>query len=465
MESTPIRDGPPRLAPLLRPVQAFLAAESAGGVTLMLSMVVALVWSNSRWGDAYRHFWHAPLSIGLAGRTLSLSLAHWVNDGLMVVFFLLVGLEIKRELLIGELATRRRAALPLAAAIGGMILPALIYAALNARGAGAAGWGIPMATDIAFAVGVLALVGRSVPGSVKVFLLAVAIVDDLGAVLVIAAFYSAQLSTAALLVAGAFLAGLVALNRLRVHAPMPYVLLGIGLWAATLCSGVHPTIAGVLLAFTIPATRLIEERPYVEHVRGLLARFERGAIVEPDRITEDQSHALKSMEEASQAVQTPLARVEHALLRPVNFLIVPLFALANAGVGLRAAGESAVSNPVAWGVLLGLLLGKPAGVLLASWAAVRSGVASMPAGTNPRQFAGIAVLCGIGFTMSLFVANLAFGGDEEQIAAARVGILLASLVCGVAGGALVKGPSSALTTAAATPRGRAARDEADAPGA
>jgi NhaA family Na+:H+ antiporter len=274
--------------------------------------------------------------------------------------------------------------------------------------------------------------------SVKVFLLAVAIVDDLGAVLVIAIFYTSQIDTTALAVAGGFFAALALLCALRVNRPAPYLVLGVGLWAATLASGVHATIAGVLLAATIPAWRRLDERPYIAHARAMLDRFERETTVDPDRLTEDQSHALKSLEEASQAVQTPLALVEHALLKPVNFVIVPLFALANAGVDLRGGGAGdALKSPVAWGVMLGLLIGKPVGVLLASWLALKSGVASMPAGATVRQIAGVAVLCGIGFTMSLFVANLAFPGQPEKLAAAKVGILVASLVSGVVGGAII----------------------------
>jgi NhaA family Na+:H+ antiporter len=294
-----------------------------------------------------------------------------------------------------------------------------------------------MATDIAFAVGVVALVGRAVPLSIKVFLLAIAIVDDLGAVLVIALFYTSHISTTALAVAAAFLVALIVLNALRVHSPLPYILLGLGLWAATLASGLHATIAGVLLAFTIPATRQLEERPYVEVMRRTLARFEADADAAPDRITEEQSHAIKSMEEASQAVQTPLARVEHALLRPVAFAIVPLFALANAGVDLRHGAGAALASPVMWGVLLGLLVGKTVGILLASWIAIKTGIASMPAGGTARQIVGVAIVCGIGFTMSLFVATLAFPGDAELLAAAKVGILLASLLAGVGGGAII----------------------------
>ncbi len=426
-----------RLAPLLRPVDAFLSAESAGGIVLIVSALAALAWANSPWGDSYSHFWHAKLSVSVGGYSHAMSLEHWVNDGLMVIFFLLVGLEIKRELLVGELASVRRATLPIAAAIGGMVVPALIYFAFNANGPGATGWGVPMATDIAFAVGVLALVGRSVPTSVKVFLLAIAIVDDLGAVLVIAIFYTNQISGIALLVAGIFLVALIGLNILRVHQPLPYLLLGVGLWAATLFSGIHATIAGVLLAFTIPASRQLQERPYVDYMREMLNCFERDVSAVPDTITGDQSHAIKAMEEASQGVQTPLARVEHALLMPVNFLIVPLFALANAGVDLRGGATSALGSPITWGVLLGLLLGKPVGVLLASWAALKTGKASLPEGANVRQIVGVSFLCGIGFTMSLFVGNLAFPGQADHLAATKVGILAASLVSAVVGGGIL----------------------------
>ena len=433
--SSPFR--PSRLAPVLRPVHAFLRAESAGGILLLASAVAALVWANSPWGQSYHDFWHTEFTVGTEQFHRAMSLEHWVNDGLMVIFFLLVGLEIKREVLFGELTSLRRASLPFAAAVGGMVAPALIYAALNAGGPGASGWAIPMATDIAFAVGVLALVGRTVPVSVKVFLLAVAIVDDLGAVLVIALFYTDDVSTAALAVAGGFLLALVLLNVLRVHRPLPYMLLGVGLWAATLASGVHATVAGVLLAFTIPATRRVEEGPYVEYVREKLAEFERDATAVPDQITEGQSHALHAMEEASEAVQTPLARIEHALLRPVAFLIVPLFALANAGVNVRTGGGLPLGSPTLWGVLLGLLVGKPLGVLLASWGAVKTGVASLPEGGTWRQVAGVSVLCGIGFTMSLFVGNLAFAGGEDQLVATKLGVLAASLLSGLVGGAII----------------------------
>jgi len=438
---SPLR--PSRLAPLLQPLQAFLAAESAGGILLMGCALVALVWANSPWGDSYQHFWHAELSVAFAGRALEMSLEHWVNDGLMVIFFLLVGLEIKREVLIGELASLRRAVLPMAAAIGGMVVPAAIYFALNRGGPGAPGWGVPMATDIAFAIGVLALVGRSVPLAIKVFLLAIAIVDDLGAVLVIAIFYTHTLSTVALGVAGAFLVALIALNILRVHRPLPYMLLGLGLWAATLFSGIHATVAGVLLAFTIPASRPLQEGPYVDYMRKMLAWFERDVTAVPDLITADQSHALHAMEEASQGVQAPLGRVEHVLVRPVAFFIVPIFALANAGVDLRGGGMSAIGSPISWGVFIGLVAGKPLGILLMSWLVLVTRVATMPEGATVRHIIGVSLLCGIGFTMSLFVANLAFPLQPEHLVACKVGILLASVVAGLAGGVILARPGRA----------------------
>ena len=287
-------------------MQAFLAAESGGGILLLLCAVAALAWANSPWGDSYVHLWHTKLSFNAGNLGFAMSLEHWVNDGLMVVFFLLVGLEIKRELVLGELASVRAATLPIAGAIGGMVVPALLYLAFNFRGPGQAGWGVPMATDIAFAVGVLALAGRSVPISVKVFLLAVAIVDDLGAVLVIALFYTGEIQMTALIIAGAFLVALVGLNLMRVHSPLPYLLLGIGLWAATLASGIHATIAGVLLAFTIPATRQLDERDFMLFQEKMLAQFGRDAGLEPDKITDNQSHALNAIEQATQKVQTPL---------------------------------------------------------------------------------------------------------------------------------------------------------------
>lgn len=429
--------GRSRLAPVLQPLEAFLAAESAGGVLLLAAAVVALAWANSPWGQVYRDLWNMQLAVSAGGSTFTLSLEHLVNDGLMTVFFLLAGLEIKRELVVGELASWRSASLPIAAAVGGMVVPAFVYALMNSSGASAAGWGIPMATDIAFAVGIMVVVGRALPPSIKVLLLAVAIVDDLGAVVVIALIYTGRISYIALGVAAAAVAILAALNAMRVHRPLPYCLLGCLLWVAMLASGIHATVAGVLLAFTIPATRPMAEAPYFRYMRTMLGVFARDIPAVPEKITEDQSRALHAMEEATSSVQTSLSRVEHALLKPVNLIVVPVFALANAGVDLRSAGAGAVESPVMWGVLLGLLLGKPTGIVLASWAAIKGGVATLPEGATWRHMLGISALCGIGFTMSLLVGNLAFPEHDELLAASKVGVLAASLASGVLGSVLI----------------------------
>jgi NhaA family Na+:H+ antiporter len=296
-----------------------------------------------------------------------------------------------------------------------------------------------MATDIAFAVGALALVARGVPTSLKVFLLAVAIVDDLGAVIVIALFYTGHISGTALAIAGMCFALLVVMNAIGVHRPMPYLLIGVGLWAATLASGVHATVAGVLLGLTIPATRLIKEAQFITYMRRMLELFERDAADDSERITPNQGEALAGMEQASEAVQTPLARVEHALVRPVSLIIVPLFALANAGVNVRGGGASnALSSPILWGVALGLIVGKPIGIVLASWLAVRAGVAALPAGVNWRQMWGVGVLCGIGFTMSLFIANLAFAKEPALLGLTKMAVLTASTVAGVGGAVMIR---------------------------
>ncbi|MFT3785861.1 MAG: Na+/H+ antiporter NhaA [Tepidisphaeraceae bacterium] len=428
---------PSRLEPFLRPVHAFLASETAGGLVLMACAALALVWANV-WPHAYDHLWHAKASASIGPWGLTMSVAHWINDGLMVVFFLLVGLEIKREVLLGELASMQKSALPVAAALGGMLVPAGIYALLNLGGPGAHGWGVPMATDIAFAVGVLALVGRRVPTSLKIFLLAIAIVDDLGAVIVIALFYTSQINGTALAVAGGFLALLILLNVLRVHRATPYLILGVGLWLATLASGIHATIAGVLLAFTIPATRSVEELPFIEFARKALDRFARDATETPDKLTHTQAHALHSLERAAASVQPPLARVEHALLTPVNFVIVPLFALANAGVHLSGDLASTAKSSVTLGVFLGLLVGKPIGVLAMSWLAIKLGFGKLPADATWKQMTGIGVLCGIGFTMALFVGGLAFG-EAEGLTQAKIGIVGASVLAGIGGALLLLG--------------------------
>jgi NhaA family Na+:H+ antiporter len=445
MPAPPTVSEPPAEAPpierLLRPFREFAHLEASGGVVLLAAAALALVWANSPWAGAYAALWHTPLTVAVGGAVLTQDLHHWINDGLMGLFFFVVGLEIKREVLVGELASPRRAALPAAAALGGMLLPAALYALLNAGGPGAPGWGVPMATDIAFALGVLALLGRRVPLALKVFLTALAVLDDIGAVLVIALFYTPSVSWSALAAAGGVLVLLVAANRLGVRAPLAYGGLGVGLWLAVLLSGVHATVAGVLLAMTVPARTRIDPAAFVARGRAFLADFAAGppspAEARGGFITEGQQTAVLALEEACEHVQTPLHRLEHALHPWVAFAVVPLFALANAGVPLGGDLGAAVAQPVTLGVFVGLVLGKSAGIAAASWLAVRSGLAALPEGVTWRQVCGAAWLGGIGFTMSLFIAALAFG-DDGLLAAAKLGILGASLVAGLVGWAILR---------------------------
>ncbi len=375
---------------LVKPFQEFAELEASGGILLIACTVAALVWANSPWGESYFHLWHLDLTSGRLGRLLANPLHFWINDGLMTLFFLLVGLEIKREILLGELASLRQAALPLAAAIGGMVVPAGLYLVFNHSGAGISGWGIPMATDIAFALGVVALLGDRVPTSLRIFLAALAIADDIGAVLVIAFFYTAQISWLSLGVAGLFFAALLGVNRAGVRHLLVYGILGVGLWIAILLSGVHATVAGVLLAFTIPAN-----------------------------------------EEAAGG-GSPLQRLEHTLHPWIAYAIMPIFALANAGVVLGAGAARSAVAPISLGVIFGLVIGKPLGIVFFSWLAIRTGLAAMLEGITWRQIAGAGMLGGIGFTMSLFIADLALS-EAHELATAKVGILAASIISGAAG--------------------------------
>ena len=418
----------------LAPFARFFRTEAASGILLLACAVVALAWANSQWADAYFHLWEIQVAVGIGGRGLTMSLHHWINDGLMVVFFFVVGLEVKRELLVGELASRQRAALPVAAAAGGMLAPALIYVALNAGGEGSAGWGVPMATDIAFAIGVLALLGSRVPAPLKVFLVALAIADDIGAVLVIALAYTDSLDRNALLAAAMLLLMLAGLSVARVRRPAPYALLGVLLWLAVLHSGIHATIAGVLLAATIPARFALDDRAFVRRARQLVDEFEAADPPHrPEIPSPEQAGTLQAIGSIAEAASSPLQRIEHHLHGVVAFLIMPVFALANAGVAL--GGESLagrLAGPVSLGIVLGLLLGKPVGIAALSWLAVRTGLAVCPPGVTWRHFVGIGLLGGIGFTMALFIADLAFGGTALHDDA-KLGVFAGSLLAGVAG--------------------------------
>lgn len=423
----------------LRPFQRFAHTESSGGIVLLIATVIALVWANSPLWETYHQVWETPLQLSFGGYAFEMSLHHFINDGLMVVFFFMVGLEIKREMLVGELASPRAAALPIAAAVGGMVVPAVLYAMLNVGGEGSAGWGIPMATDIAFALGVLALMGPRIPLGLKVFLAALAIVDDLGAVLVIALFYTADLNMVALAFGGVVLVGLVILNRIGARHPGLYTVLGLLLWGAFLASGVHATIAGVLLAMTIPARTRLNTDEFLHVGRRYLDEFERSGVEGKDVLTNhEQQIAIQMLENSCEAAQAPLQRIEHDLQLWVAFGIIPLFALANAGVHLDVDFGTALSNPVTLGVILGLVLGKPIGITLLAWMSVRTGLASLPHGVGWSQIHAVSWLGGIGFTMSLFVANLAFGEGSALLDAAKIGVLSASVLAAVMGWMLLR---------------------------
>lgn len=409
-----------------------MRSAPAGGIVLLVCAAIAMAWANSPWAHSYHALWETPLTLAAGQSGARLTLHQVINDGLMAVFFFLVGLEIKREVLVGELASLRQAALPVSAALGGMAVPALLFLTVNAGGAGSSGWGIPMATDIAFALGVLALLGDRVPSSLRVFLSALAIADDMGAVLVIALFYSGGVAWSALAAAAALLALSALANAAGVRAPWAYALIGLALWIAVLMSGVHATVAGVLLALTIPSRTRIDEGAFLGGARQALADFHDARAPE-STVLSSRAHqeALHRLEELTEQAQPPLARLEHGLHGLVTFGIMPLFALSNAGVPLAGAG-ALIGSPVAIGVLLGLALGKPIGITLAAWLAVRSGLAAPPE-AGWRLIHGVAWLGGIGFTMSLFIAGLAFGDAEQLLTAAKLGTFTASVIAGVIG--------------------------------
>jgi NhaA family Na+:H+ antiporter len=412
---------------ILRPFQAFAENEAAGGGLLLICTLGALVWANSPWSPLYEALWHTDLTVSLAGKSLSHDLHHWVNDLLMAVFFFVVGLEIKRELLVGELSSLRHAALPIAGALGGVIVPAIFYAVLNPRGPSSAGWGIPMATDIAFALGVMTLLGDRIPSGLKIFLTALAIVDDIAAVVVIALFYTDHIAWEQLGAAAICLALLILLGLLGARQPLIFAIGGLILWIFVLNSGVHATIVGVALAMAVPSRTPLNFGDFLVRSRAVLNHAEREVDATGMLLTsEDQQAALQGLEDACEKVQPPLHRLEHALHPWVTFFIMPVFALANAGVVLHGNLTELATHTVTLGVFTGLLFGKPVGILLASWAAVRLNIASLPAGVRWSHIHGAGWLGGIGFTMSLFVATLAFADDAAMLTMAKVGVLAAS---------------------------------------
>lgn len=422
---------------VLRPFQEFARWQASGGLLLLVCAVVALAWANSPWASAYGQLLHEPFGISFGEHLLRFDLRHWINDGLMAVFFFAVGLEIKRELLVGELAEPRQAMLPIAAAIGGMVAPALIYAAFNTGGEGARGWGIPMATDIAFALGALVLLGARIPEGLKIFLVALAIVDDLGALLVIAIFYTASIEWSGIAVAAAFLAALLVANRAGARRVPIYLALGAGLWYGLLISGLHATLAGVLSALLVPARVRIVPDALAQVIRRSADAIETHrtngvrSAMDPERFA-----TISVLSRALDAANSPLQRFEHMVQPWVTFAILPLFALFNAGVAIDASAMRTLASPVPLGIIAGLVIGKPLGICVASWLAVKTGLATLPEGVSWRQVTGTAFLAGIGFTMALFISGLAFPGTDLE-SEAKLGILLASLVAAAGGIAIL----------------------------
>jgi Na+:H+ antiporter, NhaA family len=422
--------------------QRFFQSEVSGSILLLACSAIALIWANSPWADSYHHVLHEYIGLdwGPEGATsfedvhkFRMSLHHWVNDGLMAIFFFVVGLEIKRELLVGELSSLKKSALPVGAALGGMLVPALLFTFLNFGGPGMRGWGIPMATDIAFALGALSLFGSRVPVSLKVFLTALAIVDDLGAVVVIAIFYTDTISIMALAVAAAFLSGIFVANRMNVRHTGIYLLLAVAVWVAVLASGVHTTIAGTLIALLVPVRAKIDPREYLKLCRARLdeleaAEFTRDSMIGDQKQLEDLSDIYVASEDMIPAG----INLEHRLHPITTFIILPLFALLNAGVPIDIESLSGAPITVGLGVMLGLIVGKQIGVMLFSWLAIRSGLAAMPAGVTWGQLWGISCLAGVGFTMSLFVSGLAFT-DQAFDSQSKLGVLTASAISGVLG--------------------------------
>lgn len=406
-------------------LESFLHIEAVGGIVLLLAAALALLWANSPMAGSYGRLWHVRLSIGVGAHVFSPSLHFWINDGLMTVFFLVVGMEIRREIHQGALRDFRQAALPLLAALGGVAAPALIYLALNAAPARHHGWAIPTATDIAFAVGVLALLGRAVPGNLRVFLLALAIIDDIVAVLIIAVFYAGGLDCGGFLVAGIGVLLVLGMQRIGIGSAWPYVLPGAVVWAGMLTAGVHPALAGVVLGLLTPVRPLpMRERPL-----DVIARA-------PDELDGGEPHALarplRRLRVAQREVLAPVSRVQMALHPWVTCGVMPLFALANAGVALGGVHLSGSARFVMLGVMLALVLGKPLGIVAVSWIVVRLGWCRLPPGMSWGGLCLVGLLAGIGFTMAIFIAMLAFA-DANLIEAAKLGVLLASLVAGMLG--------------------------------
>jgi NhaA family Na+:H+ antiporter len=420
---------------LLTPLEEFIHRQTTSGVLLMICAVIALIIANSPLHDQYEHLLHTEIGLTLGSYAFSLSIHHWINEALMAMFFFIMGLELKRELMVGELSSPKQALLPIMAAIGGMVVPALFYLAFNSSGQGATGWGIPMATDIAFAIGALSLLGSRVPKSLVTFLIALAIVDDLGAVAVIALFYTDDLNLVALGYAGACTLVLIALNLGGIRRPLPYAGVGAILWMAMLTSGIHATIAGIVVAFVIPIRPKFEPEVFVHRVKDTSVKMMKSISDQADIIKNNRFRSLvTSLGDGVRLVQAPAQRLEHSLHLPVAYLVIPIFALANAGIPVDFAGFTQYfQHPITLGVLAGLLLGKPVGIAGLTWLTIKLGWAELPTGLNMKHILGVSLLGGIGFTMSIFIADLGFANSAQDLLMAKTGILLASAIAGFGG--------------------------------
>ncbi|MEA1956278.1 MAG: Na+/H+ antiporter NhaA [Campylobacterota bacterium] len=416
------------------PFEHFIHAQTTTGIVLMFMTALALILANTPLTEAYLHFFHMKIDFVVGSWALSNTIHHWINDGLMAIFFFIIGLEIKREILVGELSSFKDAILPIVAAIGGMVLPALIYLSINYNTEAFNGWGIPMATDIAFAISALVFLGKRVSPALVTFLVALAIVDDLGAVIVIAIFYTEQINILPLTLAGISFLVMIGFNRVGIHMILPYFIVGLFMWFFMLESGVHATIAGVIAAMAIPSKPKQTPLDFTQHTKNLLDEYDNYPIATDHMMHEKQKAILTNIKDRIDAVGTPASRLEHDLHLPVALIVIPLFALANAGISIdfSSIGETIVT-PISMGIIFGLIFGKVIGIAGVSWLAIKLGIAKLPEGSTMSQIFGIAFLGGIGFTMSIFVADLAFLGNDTMIFQAKVGILAASLFAGLFG--------------------------------
>lgn len=415
------------------PLKNFIKHETSSSIILFAVSIIAVIWANSSYGYIYEDLWNHKFTIGFADNAFHLSkpLILWINDGLMAIFFFVIGLEVKREILVGELTTLRKASLPIFAAIGGMAFPVLIFLFLNKGQVGEEGWGIPMATDIAFTLGILTMLGKRVPLGLKIFLTAFAIVDDIGAVIIIAIFYSSQIQWDLLFYAMLLIGFVGFLSYKKIYSQYFYYIIGFIVWFLFLKSGVHPTISGVLMAFTFPITRSIDLGDYLKSVTNQLSIFKRAKDEDTDLLGHEEIKALDSVEYMSKQLVSPLQHLEHTLHGWVAYLIMPIFALANAGVVISFSGLGEFSH-ISYNIALALVLGNTIGIMLMSFIAIKLKLADLPENVNYVQLLGVSLLGGLGFTMSLFISNLAFE-DENLVTAAKMGVIIGSLVAGILG--------------------------------